>query len=241
VGGNTRLFYDNNTETPVELGAGSQTPWLTDIDADGNSLQDLDTIEFRDNVTPPATSIGAIYYENTTTGMNFNAITGDDFTWRVNGVIQAKLDVLSLDLTGVGKIDCNLYESSADGLVEISMSTAGISYSVNTGDVHTFTVVSGNNMSYNGSQMDLNTSKIVGAGDIDPDSNNLYDFGSDTLRWRIQYLQEFVDIEEGFAAGFAPTGTTNDAKIFCRPDSGVLTELRVKFQTGTSVLIAIEP
>ncbi len=243
VGANTRLFYDNSTEAPVELGAGSQTPWTATINADDFSLTNLDILDFNNNTDTVTNSVGQIYYNTATTGMNFNTTTGDDFTWRTNGAIQMKLNVLHLDLGdmgGGGEIECNLYESAADGLVEISMSTAGISYSVNTGDAHTWTVIGGNNMSYSGVNLDLNSSNIVDAGDIDSVSNGTRDFGNNTNRWRILYLQEFTDIEEGFASGVAPVGTTDDAKIFCRPE-GTDTELRVKFQTGNSVLLAIEP
>lgn len=86
-------------------GGGSLTPWTEDIDADGNSLQDLDTIEFRDNVTPPANTIGYIYYEDTTTGMNFNAKTGDEFTFRVAGTAEYVFSATSIDFANNNIID----------------------------------------------------------------------------------------------------------------------------------------
>ena len=77
--------------------------------------------------------------------------------------------------------------------------------------------------------------------DFDPVSDNTVDLGGSTLRWKNIFSGRTVDIKEGFAAGFAPTGNTDRAELFSRPDGAGKTELRVKFQTGTSVLIAIEP
>ena len=50
-----------------------------------------------------------------------------------------------------------------------------------------------------------------------------------------------VEIAENYATGTKPAGSTNIAKLFCVPTAGGKTELRVAFQTGGSVLIAVEP
>lgn len=50
-----------------------------------------------------------------------------------------------------------------------------------------------------------------------------------------------AQIEEEFASGFAPPGITDNAILFCRPSGSGKTELRVKFQSGNSILIAEEP
>ena len=77
--------------------------------------------------------------------------------------------------------------------------------------------------------------------DFDPDSDNVRDIGGPGLVWQDIFLGRTVDVEEGFSVGFAPAGQTNRAILFVRPDVGGKTLLRVKFQTGTSVLIASEP
>ena len=74
--------------------------WIEDHDADGNDLIDLANIKFRDSVTPPATTDRVIFYEDTTTGMNYNALTGDDHTFRVNGVIEYIFNATTADFGG---------------------------------------------------------------------------------------------------------------------------------------------
>jgi len=77
--------------------------------------------------------------------------------------------------------------------------------------------------------------------DFVADSDNVKDIGIAGQVWRNIFLGRTIDLEEGFAVGFAPSGQTNRAIIFTRPDGAGKTLLRVKFQTGTSVLIASEP
>lgn len=70
--------------------------------------------------------------------------------------------------------------------------------------------------------------------------NDTHNLGGASNRWINMFVNDTVDFNEGFAAGFAPTGSTNRTKLFTRPN-GVKTQFRVKFQTGTSILIAEEP
>ena len=77
--------------------------------------------------------------------------------------------------------------------------------------------------------------------DFVADSDNVKDIGKAGQVWQNIFLGGTIDLEEGFAVQSAPPGQTNRAIIFTRPDVGGKTQLRVKFQTGTSVLIASEP
>ncbi|MHC4945761.1 MAG: hypothetical protein ACYTG7_22345 [Planctomycetota bacterium] len=77
------------------------TPWTENVDADGFSLFDLDTIQFRDNVTPPANNIPYIMWETLGTGMVFNVPTGDRIAFSRNGVEQIRMDTLgNLEMLG---------------------------------------------------------------------------------------------------------------------------------------------
>ena len=63
--------------------AGSQTPWLTNIDGDGFFLQDVGGVEFRDNVTLPASSVNFIAKD--VVNLVSNVISGDGHLWRIGG------------------------------------------------------------------------------------------------------------------------------------------------------------
>lgn len=65
------------------LGAGSQTPWLLDIDADGFDLKDLSNIEFRVSTGAPLISTPSIW--NSSVGINYNVPTGKIHTFQING------------------------------------------------------------------------------------------------------------------------------------------------------------
>jgi len=76
--------------------------------------------------------------------------------------------------------------------------------------------------------------------DIEPDADATYDLGSSSLVWNFCYGAN-IAIPEKYAAGSEPTGKANTAILFCRDNGAGKTQLRVKFNTGTSVLIATEP
>lgn len=77
--------------------------------------------------------------------------------------------------------------------------------------------------------------------DLDPFVDATYDMGNSSTAWNTLWLDDFVSIFEKHASGFAPSATAGFSKLFCRDDGAGKTQLRVKFQTGTSVLIATEP
>lgn len=76
--------------------------------------------------------------------------------------------------------------------------------------------------------------------DVEPDADATYDLGSSSLVWNFCYGAN-IAIPEKYAAGSEPTGKANTAILFTRDDGAGKTQLRVKFNTGTSVLLATEP
>ena len=84
------------------------------------------------------------------------------------------------------------------------------------------------------------------SGDIDMNNNEILDSGEIGMVADIDMNNNDIrqiktaNIEENYNAGFAPTGVTNTAILFTRPSSSGKTELRVRFQSGNSILLAIE-
>jgi len=76
--------------------------------------------------------------------------------------------------------------------------------------------------------------------DVEPDADATYDLGSSSLVWNFFYGAN-IAIPEKYAAGSEPTGKANTAILFTRDNGAGKTQLRVKFNTGTSVLLATEP
>ncbi len=78
------------------LGGASQTPWLSDIDADGFDLNDLSNILFRTTTGAPLATDRSIHYEDIE-GMIFNALTGDFFQLEINGVQEYRFTATQAD------------------------------------------------------------------------------------------------------------------------------------------------
>jgi len=201
-------------------------------------------------------------------GMILGVPINDLFTYKVAGVTKATLSASQFNLSNIILLDnaaglalANVeFDPVANGELRLNSSDAKIH---SGGEVKNFSkmpeideieTISGL-WTFTNSIFNVNSSSIFlgdSSGDnltitaqinsdFIADADDTYDIGKDTLRWQALYLGTLLDIVEGFAAGTAPVGSTNRAKLFCRPSAGGKTEFRVKFQTGTSVLIAIEP
>lgn len=73
--------------------------WNADKDADGNDLNDLSNILFRNSTGVPLATDRSIHY-NDAEGMIFNALTGDFIQLEINGVAEYKFDSVFLDMKG---------------------------------------------------------------------------------------------------------------------------------------------
>ena len=195
-------------------------------------------------------------------GMKLNVPLGDIFDFRINDVPKATIDANGLsNVNDVSTDQLTLQPTGVDPLLDgIIKSISGAVKVKSGGSVRNFSKMAEVDKAntFTGiqtftNQVNLNANSVIGDStsdnvailarvttDFDPDVSDSLDMGRDTLRWQQLFLGTLLDIVEGFADGFAPTSATNRAKLFCRPSSGGKTQLRVKFQTGNSVLIAVE-
>ena len=114
------------TVVSLEGGGGSQTPWTSDIDADGFDLNDLSNIEFRTTSSPPASSLRAIW-ANTSTNISYGTPNGGSHSFIVDGTTRMAIFTnnveMDVNLHMDGNIirfdtsdDVNLFSPSADTL-----------------------------------------------------------------------------------------------------------------------------
>jgi len=83
-GVDVKIFSGGAERNVSTFGSGSQTPWTSDIDADGFDLKDLSNIEFRVTTGTPASSVS--YILNDTSGdMVQNVAINDQFFLTVDG------------------------------------------------------------------------------------------------------------------------------------------------------------
>jgi len=80
-------------------GGGSQTPWVSDIDADTNSLNNAGAIDFN-NISPPAASVPVIWADNTGLNLNLNVPTSGTLEVEVNGTAELTVNATTVDCKG---------------------------------------------------------------------------------------------------------------------------------------------
>jgi len=89
---------ENGVTVDMIGGGGSQTPWTSNIDADGFDLQDLSNIEFRETTGAPLGTVPSIYHE--ATGITLNVPASDTFSIDVNAIVQYTFNATTLDMNG---------------------------------------------------------------------------------------------------------------------------------------------
>ncbi len=133
------------------LGGASQTPWTSNIDAADFSLNNLDKLEFNNNVDTPVITQAEIYFNTATTGMNFNVPTGDEFTYRINGTIEmtvnaTELDLLTLNIVNAGTLNTHTIPGGTDTFALLAASQVFTNKDIlsnnNRVDIGTFEIAS---------------------------------------------------------------------------------------------------
>lgn len=201
-GGVTKLYTLDSAGTETELGGGgSQTPWTSDIDADGFSLQDLDDIEFRAEVTDPAGSVAYMNYDGTQIQINFPV--GQLFKVRQNNVDVIQLSGTLLrpstdEAVSIGNGGARFLEGH---FVEVSFKNNGTS--VPAAGVH---------------QITADTNGIyIGADDL-TDEIMFYLAGQQHMQFRdgaMEFSQEGHEISwSGSSLSFGTLNTTDSLDFF---------------------------
>jgi len=136
VTGVSKPFFIGEGQAAVDLtaGTGSQTPWLTDIVADGFDLNDLSNLEFRVTTGAPAGTVANIHVD-AENDMVFNVPATDRFEWHHNAVSVMTLTETALTVAatlqmGVDDITFNVVGN------KISANAGGMEYEVESGDSH---------------------------------------------------------------------------------------------------------
>ena len=150
-------------------GAASQTPWVSDIDADGFDLTDLSNIEFRDTTLAPGATVRAIWAD--TVQMNFNVATADQFQFSINGVKEYNFDATEFNTNGnnidfVGGQIVDVFIINFDTANNDIRVSGGVN--INNPDTQVFKIRFNSADVYNFDQteFDMGTRNIVGLADL---------------------------------------------------------------------------
>ncbi|MBP7832294.1 MAG: hypothetical protein KA035_00810 [Candidatus Levybacteria bacterium] len=107
-------------------GGGSQTPWTSDIDADGFDLRDLSNLEFQSTTGAPAGTVVGIYSDNTG-DLNLNALSAKSINFQIAGSDEYNFSSSTLGLNGNSLTSVGGIELSANQTINPGSSgTLGI-------------------------------------------------------------------------------------------------------------------
>ncbi len=174
----------------VDLGGGgSQTPWTSDIDADGFDLNDLSNILFRNSTGVPTATDRSIHY-NDAEGMIFNALTGDFFQLEINGVAEYTFDATQLDILSNSIIGISTLQFDGDTGHQINDTATFLDFRLPLGDTLRVIINGIVDYSFSGTIFDLNGNAIDNVLSLTSNTANPATVGlfrlavSDDIVWR---------------------------------------------------------
>jgi fibronectin-binding autotransporter adhesin len=117
-------------------GSGSQTPWTSNIDADGWALQDALNIEFRTAAgSAPAGTVIALYADNSG-DLNANVLTGKTYNVQVNGTDEYNFSSTAIAMNGNNITGLGTSLAAAAGLTVSTGSNGNLTLDPNgTGNI----------------------------------------------------------------------------------------------------------
>jgi hypothetical protein len=176
VGDVLTLFFNGADWQEVArstVGVGSQTPWLSDINAATFDLTNLSNIEFTTTTGAPGAGVQAIYADGN--GIILNVPTGDDFDFKINDVSEYVFDSTIADFNSNSIInatmdgDLNTFVDINETQMNVSVGAAATVLTSNgVGSPPTYQVVAG-------------TGDVVGPGSATDNAIARFDTGTGKL------------------------------------------------------------
>lgn len=171
-------------------GGAPLTPWTENIDADGFDLTDLSNIEFRTTTGSPTATDRAIWYDDAS-GMNFNALTGDVFTFLINGGSEYTFSSTTFN-TGANNIFLGLgaIQFRTTGTSILETGNGEMQFDVDAGDYFEFRVDDISEYTFSSTEVDLLANNIRNAGFMESNATNPASAGTvrlgntETVAWR---------------------------------------------------------
>lgn len=126
--GKFRCYQDTGWVDCIGTGGGPQTPWTTEIDADGNNLIGLANLLFSETSSAPGGTSVALYRDNSG-DLNVNVLDTKAFVVQIDGTDQytftaTTLDAGSSNLQTTGSVLGNSIDRSSAGTLDIGNTNA---------------------------------------------------------------------------------------------------------------------
>lgn len=197
--------------------SGAQSPWASDIDADGFDLKDLSNIEFRTSTGAPAATVQALYAD--AGGINYNVPAVDVHDFLVDGVSEMTISATLIDLKA-NNLNNFVSLLATTSNVTIDSSTGGWTYDVDTGDSHIWRIADASKMTLSTTALDVLANDIVNIGSLLEQQNATgsltQDFFVDTA-----VADDTTIAEIRFRAQDGTPATQNYARILVKMESDI--------------------
>ncbi len=202
VSGDTHVFWidESDNVTDLTISGGSQTPWTSNIDADGFDLTDLSNLEFRVTTEgAPANTIHNIHID-ATNDMRINTTSGNTIRLQVAGsdvlrVSGTFIDFHNNDLFNADNIQFTTGTPLANATFGIYRTVDDMVFNVLTGDGFLFNVNGTTEYEFNSTTLDLknNLLQFETGVSIEVSSNDMFYrvTDNDTFVWFIGSSQQF--------------------------------------------------
>ena len=216
------VFFDDTTDPPILMikkknsvggvsvvsleasGGGSQTPWLSDINANFFNLQSLSNLEFNNpSAAAPTAGVDAIFVQDNS--MVHNVANGGNFDFREQGGNFLVMDAAVATFT-VGTFQANA-----------NVVNLGVNASATVNVIGLSTFLANANFNEDVTLGNSSADDIVFNGDvvnsITPNVDNLYDLGSASQEWRDLFIDGTANIDIAIIDTLSSVGIINSSLV----------------------------
>lgn len=255
-GGSTYyLFRTGNSAASGGGGGEDQSPWLSDIDADGFDLTDISNIEFRISTGTPGATVPSIYLD-ASGDMVQNVDAGDQYFRTINGEVVEQLqdaewelrtenengpviklnnndqtpmdnDVVgTINFTGNDNLLANVtYAAIVTNMDNVVSTSKQADFEIRVMHDNAIAPI----IDYTGSNATFRFSSNVDV--VRPNRNNGIDLGAASQSWADYYGAGFFEVKEISSPSTPPS---NSIRLYAK-DSGGVSNLFVKLDDGTEI------
>ncbi len=218
-----RVFMDSGNSNHLSIirnasvidleGAGAQTPWTSDIDADGFDLTDLSNIEFRDTTGAPGAGVRAIWADSL--GISLNFPTSDTFEIFHQGSLVAFFTGTSGLAFDIGTNEIRFDNTTR--LLEFNAVDNGIRFDMPTGEQFNLEWLGALQYDFSETEFDLHANNMARMG-----TEIKFNSASSAIVWPVGTAPNETQIFAGISNMRFKTGSSGDEFIFTQVTTDLL-------------------
>ncbi len=193
------------------LGAASQTPWTSEIDADGNNLVDFARLELRNPGSFVAAGVAGFGYDGTT--WRHNVPTGDIFDFTIQGAFAFSIEPFGIDLGTGGEIQFG----TSTRFIDFDSVDGGLRIEHLASEQFNLTFAGALEYDFNETEFDLHANNMARMG-----TEIKFNSASSAIVWPIGTAPNETQIFAGTSNMRFKTGSAGDEFLFTQVTTDLL-------------------